>query len=146
MCGTLSFGIVSDVLFNGRRLPTVVALFSAVIPGTLLFLSDVNFLPTSLRLSSSLFLLSFGFCSAKSATGLIVSESFPTPPGFASGLFGIVGQLGNVAAGIPVGWLVDRFGWNAALSAVTTSIFLGWSLVAWPWLVSQPQKQREKFR
>lgn len=128
--GSLVGGILSDKVFDGKRAP-VIGLFSALIiaPVALLSMRDA-IPPTMIPYVPNVAYLLFGFFSftPHMMIGLAAREwTQPRMQATAGGLVKFVAQVGSAAAGAPLGFLMDRYGWSCGLA--TISVMSGLSLL-----------------
>jgi len=145
--GNILSGVLSDVL-GGRRCLTSALFAGLSLPAFLLFWA----LPTpdpdpALAAASGegaaagssdsgmwwyvwwsaclLFVVGLGLNGPRTLTPVAMRERMPpVAAGTAAGVLGLVGQVGATLAGAPVGLLVERRGWDAALWLVAVCLAL----------------------
>lgn len=134
MFSTVLVGWLSDKL-GGRRgmicLICMVPVFLAFLgilysPNNMLWLDLVLFGVIGFFVYPAVMLL--GICALDATSKKAV--------GTANGFISIFGSLGRVVEGKGIGALAQRYGWNAALYGILTSILLGIALLAFTWKLS----------
>lgn len=126
--GTIACGYISDKLFQGRRAPTVILFMAATAVCLVVYWLNP---PGNPRLDIAM-LIAIGFLIygpvmliGVFALDLVPKKAAGTSAGF-TGLFGYVG--GSLAASVLIGFVADRFHWDAAflliLAACVVTIIL----------------------
>ena len=126
--GTIACGYISDKMFQGRRAPTVILFMAATAVCLVVYWLNP---PGNPRLDVAM-LIAIGFLIygpvmliGVFALDLVPKKAAGTSAGF-TGLFGYVG--GSLAASVVIGFVADRFHWDAAflliLAACVVTIIL----------------------
>lgn len=109
-CGSLTAGLLSDLVFSGRRGPVNI-LFSL---GVFFVVMGLWFMPDQHLLFASIlmFLVGFLIFGPQMLIGMAAAElSHKQAAGTASGFVGWIAYLGAASAGFPIGFVCEYWGW-----------------------------------
>ena len=113
--GAVLAGVFSDVLFKGKRMPVNLMYLSGIVISLILLAMPFNNDVVDYALVSII-----GFCTAGPQLligGLCAVESSSKKVASASiGFTGIFGYIGAFASSMGTGFMVDKCGWNGAVS------------------------------
>lgn len=110
--GSLTAGLLSDTVFQGRRGPVNI-LFTVGVIANLLFLW---FIPSVSLVIISIATFVFGFLifGPQMLIGMVAAEVVDKEAaGTATGFAGLFAYAGAAFAGWPIGWIIDKFGWSS---------------------------------
>ena len=122
IAGTVCAGIISDKIFKGKRAPVnLIYLIGVVVCLTLLKFNTINCLDFVLIGLLGAFtygpqMMIGGLCAVESSSKKVASA--------ATGFTGTFGYIGAVLSATGTGFMVDKFGWNGALSFWITSALI----------------------
>lgn len=131
--GMLTMGWVSDKI-GGRRARVSVM---AMIPLLLAFYAIIRLPAEKLWVDLTLFAI-IGFCAYVPVmfSGVMSLDlTSKKAVGTAAGFVGFFGYMGRTIEGKGIGWLVDNYGWDAALWSIFICTILGIVLLALLWNV-----------
>ena len=120
--GTILTGFISDKLGSRRNFTSLI--YVSILFPSLLFLWQLPPGTSPLVISTVLFFAGFGVYGPKTLCGLAVRETHSVAAGTAGGFLGAAGQVGAAAAGYPLGFIADNYGWEGVYSAMTFASFL----------------------
>lgn len=132
LCGSLVAGWASDTVFHGRRGPVNVLMMIGVLCVMLGFLASLSFgvgIEVILVILSGFFIFGPQMLVGMSVAEIVGRESAATATGFV----GIFAYLGAAAAGAPLGYLVDRFGWTEFFICMIMSSIIATLLLIPAW-------------
>jgi len=137
--GTLLCGWISDKLFRGRRAPAIIIYMLLVITAIVVYWQN----PPGHLVIDNFMLIAIGFL-IYGPVMLIGVQALDLVPkkaaGTAAGLTGLFGYLGGALfANIAVGFLVDKWGWDAAFIMFVSASALAILFTAFTW---NKEKQR----
>jgi OPA family glycerol-3-phosphate transporter-like MFS transporter len=137
--GTLLCGWISDKIFSGRRAPAIIIYMLLVMIAILVYWQN----PAGHVLVDNIALISIGFL-IYGPVMLIGVQALDLVPkkaaGTAAGLTGLFGYLGGALfANVAVGFLVDKWGWDAAFIMFISACALAILFTAFTW---KKEKQR----
>lgn len=137
VAGSFLAGYLSDTFFRSRRSPVAAALYAIetlVILGAFLVMSNVS-LASPFLACVFLTLISFTCNSSHSiiGTAAVMDIGGPRMSGFALGVINSFQYLGAIMAGTGLGWMIDKWGWNAAFAAMLPFSLLGALLMTGLW-------------
>ena len=119
IAGTVCAGLVSDKIFKGKRAPVnLIYLIGVVVCLVLLKFNTISNLDFVLIGLLGAFtygpqMMIGGLCAVESSSKKVASA--------ATGFTGTFGYVGAVLSATGTGYMVDKFGWNGALSFWITS-------------------------
>ena len=127
IAGVLLAGVMSDKMFQGRRMPVniifcvglIVCLFGLMYNfghSTLSTIIDYVCLSGIGLFTAGPLIFIGGLCAVESSSKKVAAA--------ATGFCGIFGYLGAMISGIGTGWFVDNLGWQSALWFWIVSAFL----------------------
>ncbi len=132
MFGGIIAGIMSDKVFKGRRGPVgVIYMIGLSIAMILLWKS-----PIDQKWMHFVFMMLLGFLvtGPQILVGVAAADfASKKAAGAASGFTGTVGYLGASAAGIGVGIIVDKYGWDAAFATMSICALISAFFFALTW-------------
>ncbi len=133
--GSLVAGWGSDHFFNGRRAPVsaimMVGVLMTAISLWLSFLFGAGFDQT-LILMSGFFIFGPQMLVGMAAAEVVDKKAAATVTGFV----GVFAYLGAAAAGAPLGWLIEHFGWGQFFVALIASSAVATFLLLPLWLTA----------
>ncbi len=137
--GTLLCGWISDKIFRGRRAPAIIIYMLLVFTAILVYWKN----PPGHLLIDNIALIAIGFL-IYGPVMLIGVQALDLVPkkaaGTAAGLTGLFGYLGGALfANIGVGFLVDKWGWDAAFILFLAACVLAIIFTGFTW---NKEKQR----
>jgi OPA family glycerol-3-phosphate transporter-like MFS transporter len=122
--GTLACGWVSDTVFKGRRAPATILFMALTLVAVVVYWSNLNG-PLWIDYAA---LIAIGFLIygpimiiGLHALDLVPKKAAGTAAGF-TGFFGYV--FGSAIAGTGVGWIADRWGWQAVFATMVACCVL----------------------
>ena len=122
--GTLACGWVSDTVFKGRRAPALILFMSLTLVAVVVYWSNLHG-PLWIDYAA---LIAIGFLIygpimiiGLHALDLVPKKAAGTAAGF-TGFFGYV--FGSAIAGTGVGWIADRWGWQAVFMTMVACCVL----------------------
>lgn len=128
--GTLVAGYVSDRYFKARRSPVIVIFMLLTMICVLIYWLNPPGNPSvdiAMLIAIGFFIYGPVMLIGLFAIDLVPKKAAGTAAGF-TGLFGYVG--GAVSANIAIGYLVDRFGWDAGFMLIVGSCILAGILMS----------------
>ena len=114
ICGTVCAGLISDKIFKGKRAPVnLIYLVGIVAMLILLKFNTINALNYVIIGLLGAFtygpqMMIGGLCAVESSSKKVASA--------ATGFTGTIGYIGAVLSATGTGFMVDKFGWNGAIS------------------------------
>ena len=131
IAGTICAGVISDKVFKGKRAPVNLIYLIGVVCCLVLLrfntISNLDFILIGLlgAFTYGPQMMIGGLCAVESSSKKVASA--------ATGFTGTFGYVGAVLSATGTGFMVDRFGWNGALSFWIASalICIGICIVLW---------------
>ena len=114
ICGTVCAGFISDKVFKGKRAPVnLIYLLGIVVMLILLKFNNINALNYVIIGLLGAFtygpqMMIGGLCAVESSSKKVASA--------ATGFTGTFGYIGAVLSATGTGFMIDKFGWNGAIS------------------------------
>lgn len=146
--GSLVAGWMSDKIFMGRRGPTNIIFSLGVLFSVILF----YYVPPGFLALDSIAMLGLGFWifGPQMLIGMAAAElAHKKAAATSSGFTGLFGYIGGAAAGLPLGWVAEYYGWSgffvtlSVCGVVTTLLLIPlWSVTAYT--ASGSAKEKEK--
>ena len=132
--GALTAGIVSDKLFNSRRMPVCVVLLAIL--AVILFMFD-TFTSTGSHLAMGILLFAIGFfiygpdsiLAGVAAVDFGTSKGAGTSAGFINGC----GSVGAILGGSLPGVIYAQYGWSTLFNILGVSVLMATILLAFRW-------------
>ncbi len=132
--GALTAGIVSDKLFNSRRMPVCVVLLAIL--AVILFMFD-SFTSTGSHLAMGILLFAIGFfiygpdsiLAGVAAVDFGTSKGAGTSAGFINGC----GSVGAILGGSLPGVIYAQYGWGTLFNILGVSVLMATILLAFRW-------------
>ncbi len=132
--GALTAGIVSDKLFNSRRMPVCVVLLAIL--AVILFMFD-TFTSTGSHLAMGILLFAIGFfiygpdsiLAGVAAVDFGTSKGAGTSAGFINGC----GSVGAILGGSLPGVIYAQYGWGTLFNILGVSVLMATILLAFRW-------------
>lgn len=128
--GSLAAGYISDAIFHGNRAPVMIGFcFLSTIPLSCLLVSSDSLM----FLCSVYFLIGWCTMAPHVLVGLYTREIVQQDASIstAGGYVKCIGQLGSAAAGFPLAYTVNIFGWNSMIYLTLASCFCaGFSILS----------------
>ncbi|MFY9589288.1 MFS transporter [Rickettsia endosymbiont of Halotydeus destructor] len=143
--GAIIAGSMSDKIFQGRRGP-IAAIYMLILSITLILFWQVPMQSEILSITI-LALIGFFISGPQLLVGVAAADfSTRQAVGTANGFSGLFGYLGASIAGVGVGWISDKWGWDGVFIFFGMSAFLGACLFALTWnhSASTSKKQMSK--
>ena len=131
--GTVFAGWLTDRVFKGRGVRTCVfcMLFAAV------FAFGFWMLPDGAPVwQATLFLMGAGFCiyGPQALVGIVAAnQATKEAAAMANGFTGIMGYASTTVSGVGIAYIAERFGWGAALCAISGFAMIGMLLFLFAW-------------
>ena len=122
--GSICGGVISDVVFNGRRGP-VITMFTLAVAGAVFVLASDYGNPEQL-LYPSFFMLGFSAMGPHVLIGLAARELVPpSQSSTAGGLVTMVSRVGGVCAAAPLAKYQKVHGWDGVLTLIIRCAVIG---------------------
>lgn len=130
VAGTLFAGHLSDMLGGAGYRHTTSLIHSILLLIPLHGIVVLGAGASCAMLQGLLFTVGFAVYGPKTVCGIAVREDFEAIMGPAAALLGLVGQLGAVLAGYPLGLLNIHLGWGSVLASLLAAAWLKTALFA----------------
>lgn len=143
--GSFGAGFISDKFFRARRSPVAALLYGlelAVLVGAAVLLSSNLATPMVACIFLTLVSLTCNTSHSIIGTAAVMDIGGRRMAGFALGVVNSFQYLGAMLAGVPLGWLIDKFKWNALFGAMIPFSALGMGLMVIVWLKTRGRDVR----
>ena len=139
--GILASGWASDRVFASRTHRTCVFCFAGIALSIAVFWA----VPSSAPLAAKLVpfaLVGFFLYGPQALLGVSsTQQATPKAAATANGVLGVCGYLSTIVSGVGLGWMAQRWGWNAAYATILAAAVAGGLVVLMMW--NAPAERRE---